>query len=344
MKKVFLLLRDNKQLGPFTIDELLQHKLTTDDLIWVEGYSLAWSHPTELDLLKLSVAETTFNSDRKPTLPPDYKTLENKKNHNENSDVLKNKKKRKWADEDIEGRAEEIRRRTLEYVSKHHNQATSPLITDDHIRSYVKNPDIDFVVHKRSKGLSPNFIGAALVALMLLAGWYGKEKLFIAQNGSDIVTTQAATPMVIPISSAVTMQSSQNESAAFIDEEINDSLMVEEPLETYNIVTPAPKPKEQPAVASTVDFKDQSIESKVKIEKQPVKEIEIPVKETVTVQTKPDSIKAKPDSSTTKTKSKPKEELEEAEDKKKTLGQAIKSIFKKKNKNTDKEEEDENDN
>ncbi|MGI8597842.1 MAG: hypothetical protein ACR2KB_01175 [Chitinophagaceae bacterium] len=327
MKKVFLLLRDNKQLGPFTIDELLQHKLTTDDLIWVEGYSLAWSHPSELDLLKLSVAETTFNSDRKPTLPPDYKTLENKK-------------KRKWADEDIEGRAEEIRRRTLEYVSKHHNQASSPLITDDHIRSYVKNPDIDFVVHKRSKGLSPNFIGAALVALMLLAGWYGKDKLFIAQNGSDIVTTQAATPVVIPISSAVTMQPSQNESAAFIDEEIKDSLMVEEPMKTNNIATPAPKPKEQPAVASTVNFNDQTIESKGKIEKQPVKEAI--KKETVTVQTKPDSIKAKPDSSTTKTESKPKEELEEAEDKKKTLGQAIKSIFKKKNKNTDKEEEDDN--
>ena len=62
MNKVFFLLRDNNQLGPFTIDELLQHKLSANDLIWVDGYSHAWLNPSELDLLKLSIVQATTNA------------------------------------------------------------------------------------------------------------------------------------------------------------------------------------------------------------------------------------------------------------------------------------------
>ncbi len=52
MQKVYLLLRNNSQSGPFNIDELLQHDLRPTDLVWEEGKSIGWSHPYEIASLK----------------------------------------------------------------------------------------------------------------------------------------------------------------------------------------------------------------------------------------------------------------------------------------------------
>src|SRR5215213_2424273 len=51
MKK-FLLLRNNKQSGPYSAEELQQMGLKAYDLIWVEGKSAAWRYPGEVDDLK----------------------------------------------------------------------------------------------------------------------------------------------------------------------------------------------------------------------------------------------------------------------------------------------------
>lgn len=48
----FLLLRDNKQTGPYTISELKQMGLKSYDLIWQEGKSAAWRYPGEIPDLK----------------------------------------------------------------------------------------------------------------------------------------------------------------------------------------------------------------------------------------------------------------------------------------------------
>jgi len=44
MQKVYLLLRNNRQSGPFTIDELWQQQLRPDDMVWIEGKSTAWAY------------------------------------------------------------------------------------------------------------------------------------------------------------------------------------------------------------------------------------------------------------------------------------------------------------
>ena len=56
MHKVYLLLRNNKQLGPYSLDEILQQSLQPFDLVWVEGKSAGWRYPTEIDTLKPYVA------------------------------------------------------------------------------------------------------------------------------------------------------------------------------------------------------------------------------------------------------------------------------------------------
>jgi hypothetical protein len=48
----YLLLRDNKQNGPYTFDEIKAKGLKAYDLVWVEGKSAAWRYPGEVEELK----------------------------------------------------------------------------------------------------------------------------------------------------------------------------------------------------------------------------------------------------------------------------------------------------
>jgi len=45
---MYLLLRDNKQSGPYSLDELKVKGLKAYDLVWVEGRSAAWRYPSEI--------------------------------------------------------------------------------------------------------------------------------------------------------------------------------------------------------------------------------------------------------------------------------------------------------
>lgn len=51
MKK-YLLLRDNKESGPYSFGEITLNGLKTYDLIWIEGQSSEWKYPAEIDELK----------------------------------------------------------------------------------------------------------------------------------------------------------------------------------------------------------------------------------------------------------------------------------------------------
>ena len=48
----YLLLRDNKNSGPYSLEALIQLGLKPYDLVWVEGKSAAWRYPSEIDDLK----------------------------------------------------------------------------------------------------------------------------------------------------------------------------------------------------------------------------------------------------------------------------------------------------
>lgn len=48
----YLLLRSNKQTGPYTLDQLAQLGLKPYDLVWLEGRSAAWRYPSEIDELR----------------------------------------------------------------------------------------------------------------------------------------------------------------------------------------------------------------------------------------------------------------------------------------------------
>ena len=48
----YLLLRDNKESGPFSMNDLLNVGLKPYDLVWVQGKSAAWRYPSEVEELK----------------------------------------------------------------------------------------------------------------------------------------------------------------------------------------------------------------------------------------------------------------------------------------------------
>jgi hypothetical protein len=48
---MYLLLRDNKQSGPYTLDDLKAKGLKAYDLVWVDGRSAAWRYPSEVEEL-----------------------------------------------------------------------------------------------------------------------------------------------------------------------------------------------------------------------------------------------------------------------------------------------------
>lgn len=53
----YLLLRNNKETGPFTLEELLKTGLKPYDLVWISGKSAAWRYPSEIDELKAYAPE-----------------------------------------------------------------------------------------------------------------------------------------------------------------------------------------------------------------------------------------------------------------------------------------------
>lgn len=48
----YLLLRNNKETGPYELADLLVQQLKAYDLVWVQGRSAAWRYPCEIDELK----------------------------------------------------------------------------------------------------------------------------------------------------------------------------------------------------------------------------------------------------------------------------------------------------
>ena len=48
----YLLLRDNKQSGPYTVPEIIELGIKPYDLVWLDGKSVAWRYPSEIEELK----------------------------------------------------------------------------------------------------------------------------------------------------------------------------------------------------------------------------------------------------------------------------------------------------
>ena len=69
MQKVYLLLRDNQQTGPFSLEELIRFDLKPFDLIWIEGKSAGWYYPQEIQALQPHLAFLKQPTTQPPSSP-----------------------------------------------------------------------------------------------------------------------------------------------------------------------------------------------------------------------------------------------------------------------------------
>ena len=51
MQKIYVLLRNDQQTGPYSLQEIIQFDLKPHDLIWMEGKSAGWYYPQEIGAL-----------------------------------------------------------------------------------------------------------------------------------------------------------------------------------------------------------------------------------------------------------------------------------------------------
>jgi hypothetical protein len=153
MDRVYLLLRNNQQTGPFTIDELLQQQLQHSDMIWIEGRSNAWTYLYELELT------------------PFIKKTE----------VVAHRPMK--AEDEIEIKAEELRQRILASAPR---SSLSPYVTEiERYASPYKSSDnqIEFVDIKKERRIKKNtalieFLLTFFVAGLFMLGIY-KGKSFL---------------------------------------------------------------------------------------------------------------------------------------------------------------------
>jgi DNA-binding NarL/FixJ family response regulator len=102
----YLLLRDNKQSGPYLLEELKVSGIQATDMLWIEGSSVAWRYADEIDELQAFVHASSINMNgvhiSSTTLQIDHKEdSDNKRfgNKNEVSPFLPPETKAKLTEE-----------------------------------------------------------------------------------------------------------------------------------------------------------------------------------------------------------------------------------------------------
>ncbi len=335
MQKNYFLLRDNLESGPYTIDELLLQQLSPSDLVWVEGKSTAWCHPSELSELttSFSINKSAMSAGQeKPVQKPKRHPLPSKSN--------------------IEARAEEIRKKVLSHKPVGIQVSPVSMVADDSLPPYnLKEESINLVYHKKQFRLqNPNVTAAAIMLLFIGGAWFGKDIWMQEPGSKEVVARPLFSGQSIDLSpqklQSVTEASAfgpaaQNMAADSTTYNLNNTGNV------YQQSAPPPPVASNSAAFVPVKKNNEPVENKTELIQPEEKEIE-PVtpspnltdnketKEPVIAKKEKDIVKAKKDTVIEKQENKSEEkavEVKEPEkEEKKGLGKVLKGLFGKKNK------------
>ena len=157
MKKVYLLLRNNQQRGPFTFDELVKQGLKPTDLVWEEGRSHAWCYPSELPEFK-TVADPAIQ--KPPTVPTSPS-----------------------APDEIEKRAEELRQKVLSFAPSYYSPTewNREKVYVDAYNAY-QSEKIELIDHRKRDVPLYEWMSGVAVMLIVVIGVYGGQKYFFSRS------------------------------------------------------------------------------------------------------------------------------------------------------------------
>ncbi|MEO6915549.1 MAG: hypothetical protein ABI151_07745 [Chitinophagaceae bacterium] len=234
MVKVYLLLRNNKQSGPFSIDELTSQNLRPMDLIWIEGKSAAWQYASEVNMLKQYLTPGAGNEKpgsadtHKSYLPKEVPSEKSPKIYVSLPGSLNGEKKAASTLSPSTVISSENKFETaIPVQSVRSPESKENLVTryssslNEKEEAYTK-----WVYQKKSKtsGMSSELMGGIAVVVLLLMGTaaylvknniqgeHGKELTATAtRNTEELVSTvPPAVPVVSPISQATVPEQTES--------------------------------------------------------------------------------------------------------------------------------------
>ncbi len=300
MQKSYLLLRDNVEKGPYTIDEL-SHQLQPSDLVWIEGESVVWAYPSEIKEINPG---------------PDARGHKNKEGKATRATTFAASKK----PDEIEQRADEIRKRVLSSSLRCAPKTRLTEITDaGHPQEASWDTGIDIVYHKSKRNLVVNqLMVAGILTILASAGLYKmrtvfSEKPVISSQATQIISTDEhtaktqATPAPAFDSPAIAALPQTNLPV----EKIKKPPVKKTDKETEHVLNQTEIQPSLMVLGKPGDEKNTETESAITVQPAETKELLITAPKTADIK---------------------ESAVDEASDKKKTLGQALKGLFKKKKK------------
>ncbi|RYY98270.1 MAG: DUF4339 domain-containing protein [Chitinophagaceae bacterium] len=250
MSDRYYLLRNNRETGPFTLDELLQQCLLAGDLVWVEGKSQNWEYPSEVSAVRESLPKGYSLSPLTPTEPPPAGPQH-------------------ISDRELALRAEGLRRRALAAL---YQQPPEPFQHEPRpgglssAPAYVREEDaVEIVMHRPDKrgAIAELFLFGTMGALAVI-GWRSGLFANLVQRSPEVNTVatrlvtedqRAAAAIPVEKKSALLGNLAAGTAAAPADstartDSTADSGTVVNAAPTY--VARAPRPAPRRTVAATV--------------------------------------------------------------------------------------------
>jgi hypothetical protein len=162
MQKIYRILRNNREQGPFSLEELVQLSLQPSDLVWQDGRSAAWRYPSEIELLKPYVSpDTTEPATKARAAFVSYPSQSN----NEREEVITGEI---LTEEKLQQKADEIFNRVQSYKQQEKEVETKYARSLDDL----KQEYVDWLQKSKRKKTFPlnkNIIIAAAAVLILFS-------------------------------------------------------------------------------------------------------------------------------------------------------------------------------
>lgn len=334
MQKVYLLLRSNKQTGPYSLEEILQFNLKPFDLVWVEGRSAAWQYPFEIPALKPYVPETPqaaipfkpiATAAMEKEITPVSNPVQPKMEAPKKVFVSVPKSYQTINEQPPVQKVEELRQEIPSYHQPTYSRqkpVEEEVPETNYSRSLneVEEDYTNWAYKQKTKKKSPvnpkDLVFAALILAVIVGGFYimSKPSVTNAVLPANDLSKQNSQPQVIS-------NTSNEVSDETTKEDISQQNLSAPPVEEHPKNTSIKNPvivskKEQQPVSNPVSQPSSSEKTNSGIQKD----------ETVVVNKEPEVIQ-------------PKQETKQPE-KKRKLGEVIKGIFSKKDKKEESKNED----
>jgi hypothetical protein len=208
MQKPYSLLRSNQEMGPYSLDELLQLGLKPFDLIWVNGRSASWQYPSEIESLKaffpvpgkdVQQAEAPENNNayedkfQQPAPAPPKKIFVSMPSPANGSRIAENKTVPQAIPERTEPRQEVTAASVNEYAAKTNYSKSLTEVEEDYTNWVYKQKTKKKVTFDTKK-----IFRAAMLLVLLGGGYFLFARLFTKSGPASIIALNKTSVAAIP--------------------------------------------------------------------------------------------------------------------------------------------------